>query len=285
MEDIKKERYLTAFVRDNLLASDLYIALAEEAAELSQSAAKQARIIIGNNPSPVPQEEGEKNVLEELADVYVCANVLYGSSKDDYVSDVMDKKLSRWVTRLSGSTQAVEGPKCTGYVDALSEQIYVGDTLFGNKDNKRWKVLGTTPEFVPYVLLVEDKEGTTRNVIPKWMAHSPWHFNIPCTLSCGKVDPNDTCYLFGEFSPVTLVSHNRNVACVKRSHSNSCDVVPLSDLSVLYWDSYNKILNDMFKYRNKPEEYCKKFEIADQSQDANSSMISHLAARMLKVQQ
>ena len=283
--NVLKNKHLVDKVRGSLSDYDLYLALAEEASELAQAAAKQARIIIGNNPSPVTAEDGERHVLEELADVCVCANVLYDRTKGDYVSDVMNKKLSRWVTRLSGSMKAVEDPKCTGYVDALGEHIYVGNILFGNTDNKRWKVLGTTPECAPYVLLVEDKKGITRNVIPKWMAHSPWHFNIPCPLSCGEVAPNDTCYLFGEFSPVTLVSHNRGIVCVKRSHSNSCDVVPLRDLSVLYWDSYNEILNDMFRYRNKPEEYCKKFEIADQGHDANSSMISHLAERMLKIQQ
>ena len=140
----------TDFVRDNLLVSDLYIALAEEASELAQAAAKQGRILIGNNPSPVSKEDGESNVLEELADVYVCANVLYGRTKDDYVSDVMNRKLARWVNRLSDNEDVTDVQTHTGYKDVFGQVVYVGDVLYGNTDNKPWKVIGTTPEHDPY---------------------------------------------------------------------------------------------------------------------------------------
>lgn len=288
MVDIHKEQYYESFVRDNLLTSDLYLALAEEASELSQAAAKQARILIGNNPSPVSHEDGEQNVLEELADVYVCANVLYGRTKDDYVSDIMETKLSRWVSRLSDGTNCETKPKCTGWVDALKERIYVGDTLYGNKDNKQWKVVGTTPELDPYVLHVEDQQGTTKNIIPKWMAHSPWNFDTPVTVPDGTVLPNDTCYVFGEFSPVTLVSYNKEVACVKHDFSSSCKVVSVSSLSLRYWDSYNKVVDDITRYKDDPRSYCERFHLTSKleytdKQTVTTHMQHHLGERLQRL--
>lgn len=288
MVDIQKEQYYEKFVRDNLLASDIYLALAEEASELSQAAAKQARILIGNNPSPVSREDAEQNVLEELADVYVCANVLYGGAKDNYVSDVMETKLSRWVSGLLDGTECETKPRCTGWVDALNERVYVGDTLYGNKDNKQWKVVGTTPEFDPYVLHVEDKQGTTKNVIPRWMAHSPWNFDTPVTVFDGAVLPNDTCYVFGEFSPVTLVSYNKGVACVKHDFSSSCKVVPVSSLSSRYWDSYDKVVADIVKYKENPKTYCERFRLTSKLEPTDKLTVTtrmqhHLGERLQRL--
>lgn len=264
------------------MSYDIYLALAEEASELSKAAAKQARLLIGHNPSPVSHEDNDRNVLEELADVYVCANVLYGSTKDDYVSATMNTKLARWVSRLSGScTDAANTSVNTGYVDALDECVRVGDTLFGSTDNKQWKVVGTAPDLSPYTLCVQDKKGVTKNVKPKWMAHNAWSFGTYVDLSDGRsVLPGTQCYLFGTVSPVTLVSHNKDVACVKRSNSNSCDVVPLRSLSFLYWDSYNNILSDMTTYRHIPEKYFEKFGLAKTGCDTVAGMVRHLSERL-----
>lgn len=262
MLDLRAEDKYTEFVRDNLLVSDLYLALAEEASELAQAAAKQARIIIGNNPSSITAKDGENNVLEELADVYVCANVLYGRTKDDYVSDVMSKKLARWASRLSDNEYVTDVQTDTGYKDVFGQVVYVGDVLYGNTDNKQWKVIGTTPEHVPYTLRVQDKHGTTRNVMPKWMSHTQWDFDTPATLGNGTaVKPGETCYCFGKFSPVTLVSHNRNIACVKLNGVESRNVVCVRDLSSTYWDSYDKVVDDIVKYKDNPKTYCEQFNL------------------------
>lgn len=47
--------------------------LAEEAAELSQAALKLARVLRGENPTPVTEEEAWKHLVEEYTDVYQCA--------------------------------------------------------------------------------------------------------------------------------------------------------------------------------------------------------------------
>ena len=285
----KEKRKYTDFVKDNLLTSDVYLALAEEASELAQAAAKQARILIGNNPSPVSPEDGESNVLEELADVYVCANVLYGRTKDYYVSDVMGKKLSRWVSRLSDNEYVTDTQTDTGYKDVFNEAVLVGDVLYGNTDNKQWKVIGTTPEQVPYTLSVQDKHGTTRNVMPKWMSHTPWDFDTPVTLGDGAtIKPGETCYCFGKFSSVTLVSHNRNIACIKLSGVESRNVVYVRDLSFIYWDSYDKIVDDIVKYKDNPKTYCELFNLTGKlaytdKLTATARMRHHLGERLQRL--
>lgn len=47
--------------------------LAEEAAELSQAALKLARVLRGENPTPVTEERAWKHLVEEYTDVYQCA--------------------------------------------------------------------------------------------------------------------------------------------------------------------------------------------------------------------
>lgn len=84
-------------VRTKLEPIDVLLQLAEEAAELSQAASKQVRILRGLNPTPVTYEESRKNLSEEFADVLVCMNTL---SDDLDVSDVYHDKLKRWADRV-----------------------------------------------------------------------------------------------------------------------------------------------------------------------------------------
>lgn len=73
-----------------------YEQLAEEAAELAQAALKMARIIRGENPTPVTPEEASVNVIEEFTDVAVCAKLLHLK-----VNVEMAKfKYKRWNNRL-----------------------------------------------------------------------------------------------------------------------------------------------------------------------------------------
>ena len=50
--------------------------LAEECAELTKAALKLARILRGENPSPVPYEEALKSIMEEVADVNCYVDIL-----------------------------------------------------------------------------------------------------------------------------------------------------------------------------------------------------------------
>lgn len=76
--------------------------LAEEAAELSQAALKVARVIRGENPTPVGYCEAVDNLKEEAADVRNCLNVL----EDAFIMDTEQMeaaKLNRWLDRLKAA--------------------------------------------------------------------------------------------------------------------------------------------------------------------------------------
>ena len=77
--------------------------LAEEASELSQAALKVARIIRGENPTPVSYPEAVDHLQEEAADVRNCLTVL--SDAFPYAmqtKDMEQAKLNRWLDRLNG---------------------------------------------------------------------------------------------------------------------------------------------------------------------------------------
>lgn len=87
--------------------------LAEEAAELAQAALKLRRAKTGVNPTPVSESEALLNLVEELADIYLCAFVMFGGELDvedydnemdalmDAIGETMEKKLNRWKRRLA----------------------------------------------------------------------------------------------------------------------------------------------------------------------------------------
>ena len=54
-------------------APAMYESLAEECIELAQAAQKMARVIRGENPTPVTEEEADDMVREEFTDVISCA--------------------------------------------------------------------------------------------------------------------------------------------------------------------------------------------------------------------
>lgn len=81
---------------------DLLVALAEEAAELKQAALKLARAQkLIKHPTPVGVTEALDNLIEEYADVVLCAMVLnlYADS------NLINRKAERWAERL----EEVEG--------------------------------------------------------------------------------------------------------------------------------------------------------------------------------
>ena len=70
--------------------------LAEECSELAQASLKMARIIRGENPTPVTEREAFANVIEELSDVSLCADAL--DIDPDY--NIMRGKAARWENRI-----------------------------------------------------------------------------------------------------------------------------------------------------------------------------------------
>lgn len=71
--------------------------LAEEATELAKAALKQARILRGDNPTPVTEQEAYDNVIEEYTDVCHCAIEL-GLSVDH---SQLVRKEKRWNERIN----------------------------------------------------------------------------------------------------------------------------------------------------------------------------------------
>ena len=76
--------------------------LIEECGELVQASAKRLRIIRGENPTPITLDDNIKNMVEELADVSLCARAAI--SKLNIRARVLikqDEKLDRWHNRIN----------------------------------------------------------------------------------------------------------------------------------------------------------------------------------------
>ena len=84
------------YIAKNLDDSDLFLQLAEKAAELSQACLKYVRAYRGNNPTKDSEEIYLKNILEELTNVRVSADVL--NIEEDI--DTYINKIHRWADRI-----------------------------------------------------------------------------------------------------------------------------------------------------------------------------------------
>lgn len=80
----------------NINKAALLELLAEEASELTHAALKYARILRGENPTPVTEDQAYDNIIEEFTDVMLCSKQL-GIEADD---DIMARKIKRWNDRL-----------------------------------------------------------------------------------------------------------------------------------------------------------------------------------------
>ena len=78
--------------------------LAEECGELTQAALKLARLRRGENPTPKTEQECITDLIEEIADVELCINILIlGGVVGDYeVWKMICNKEDRWRKRLEG---------------------------------------------------------------------------------------------------------------------------------------------------------------------------------------
>ena len=78
--------------------------LAEECSELAKAALKQARIIRGENPTPVTEQEAYNDVIEEYTDVVHCAIELDLSIDQAQIV----RKDKRWTERIDNK-EKMEG--------------------------------------------------------------------------------------------------------------------------------------------------------------------------------
>jgi NTP pyrophosphatase (non-canonical NTP hydrolase) len=95
------------FLASRLTEEALLCQMAEEAAELAQAALKLRRVIRQDSPTTVDPLTAVSNLLEEIADVQLSADVWkvkYFADKshvaDSVVDSVVDEKRSRWIRRL-----------------------------------------------------------------------------------------------------------------------------------------------------------------------------------------
>lgn len=84
------------YVVDNLDSDDLFLQMAEEAAELSQACLKYVRAHKGNNPTKDSEDVYLKGIIEEFTDVQVCAEAIDITAD----SDIHDSKIHRWADRI-----------------------------------------------------------------------------------------------------------------------------------------------------------------------------------------
>lgn len=90
------------YVIDCLPRNELLCQLAEEASELAKAALKVRRAYDRTNPTRVSKEEAIKNLLEEVADVWLVLKTL-GLDEEACVEDykkTMANKTIRWARSL-----------------------------------------------------------------------------------------------------------------------------------------------------------------------------------------
>lgn len=84
---------------------ELYTALAEEASELTKASLKVLRASGAvKNPTPISYDKAYDNLMEEVADVFVCL-LAVGILDADKIegtdfSDIVDEKIQRWANRV-----------------------------------------------------------------------------------------------------------------------------------------------------------------------------------------
>ena len=119
METIKKYNPVD-FIREKLPEEELFAQLAEECAELGKAALKMRRVYDGKNPTPIKYDTAYRNILEEIADVYLCLEVLNLNTPaiTSAVQKTMSRKLERWVTRLG----ELECPVCGGKINVKMKE-------------------------------------------------------------------------------------------------------------------------------------------------------------------
>ena len=84
------------YVVDNLDSDDLFLQMAEEAAELSQACLKYVRAHKGNNPTKDSEDVYLNGIIEEFTDVQICAEAIDITTD----SDIHDSKIHRWADRI-----------------------------------------------------------------------------------------------------------------------------------------------------------------------------------------
>lgn len=76
----------------------LLLQFAEESVEAAMAAIKLVRILDGENPTPVTEEEARANLTEEMADIQVVQTILGVDPRE--IDEIYTEKMERWAKRL-----------------------------------------------------------------------------------------------------------------------------------------------------------------------------------------
>ena len=87
-------------IRERLGTPELLTQLAEECAELAQAALKHRRALTGDNPTPVSAATTAQNLVEEMADVELCASMLSTPEDNERKREIRQAKATRWLRRM-----------------------------------------------------------------------------------------------------------------------------------------------------------------------------------------
>jgi len=82
------------------------IQLAEETAELNQACLKLLRVFRAE--TPVSMADAKMHLLEEIADVLLCCDIITSSSDDQIIKGIMLAKEKRWEERLAEHSTDIE---------------------------------------------------------------------------------------------------------------------------------------------------------------------------------
>lgn len=88
------------YILEQLPDEVLFTQLAEEATELAQAALKMYRIIDGRNPPRCSLSKARANLLEEIADVINCLQMLSISPNVCDYEETIRQKIIRWAEHL-----------------------------------------------------------------------------------------------------------------------------------------------------------------------------------------
>lgn len=89
------------YILDHVGSDEVLAQLEEECSELIQAASKLRRAMSQKNPTPVSFEDARDMLVEEFADVCLCADILGVHPESLQVFLVKEKKLQRWCGRIN----------------------------------------------------------------------------------------------------------------------------------------------------------------------------------------
>lgn len=97
------------FIQENLSQAALWGQLAEECTELAQAALKKQRLLMRENPPRKTEKEIDQAIMEEIADIDICLNVLDVFLKEEECyTKAIQTKPARWAAIIDTAKLAEE---------------------------------------------------------------------------------------------------------------------------------------------------------------------------------